>query len=60
MTLERTIKEKDAVIESKEDEIAQLRTKMEEMASEFGDMLQVRLTVSVVPDRALPDAHMCS
>lgn len=43
MNLETTIKEKDDVIEAKDEEIKLLKGKMEEMASEFGDMLQETL-----------------
>jgi molybdopterin converting factor small subunit len=38
---ERILKEKNAIIQHKDDEIAELKTKMDDMAEEFGEMLRV-------------------
>jgi recombinational DNA repair ATPase RecF len=43
MKYERTIKDKNHIIQLKDDEIAGLKTKMDEMAEEFGDMLRETL-----------------
>lgn len=37
---ERTIKDKNAIIQMKDDEIASLKAKMDDMAEEFGEMLR--------------------
>lgn len=41
--LERTLKEKNAIIEMKDKEIDELRAKMDDMAEEFGEMLRETL-----------------
>ena len=41
--LERTLKEKNAIIEMKDREIEELRAKMDDMAEEFGEMLRETL-----------------
>lgn len=43
MKYERTIKDKNHIIQLKDEEIAALKTKMDEMAEEFGDMLRETL-----------------
>jgi len=43
MKYERTIKDKNSIIQMKDDEIAGLKTKMDDMAEEFGDMLRETL-----------------
>ena len=43
MKFERTIKDKNSIIQMKDDEIAGLKTKMDDMAEEFGDMLRETL-----------------
>ena len=39
---ERLLKEKDAIIAMKDQEITDLKSKMDDMAEEFGEMLRVR------------------
>jgi len=39
----RVVKEKDTEIQMKNSEIVELKSKMDEMAEEFGEMLRVRL-----------------
>lgn len=39
---ERMLKEKNAIIQHKEEEISELKSKMDDMAEEFGEMLRVR------------------
>ena len=41
--LERTLKEKNAIIDMKDKEIEELRIKMDDMADEFGEMLRETL-----------------
>jgi CII-binding regulator of phage lambda lysogenization HflD len=41
--MERTLKEKNTIIQMKDDEIAELRSKMDDMAEEFGEMLRETL-----------------
>jgi uncharacterized coiled-coil protein SlyX len=41
--MERVLKEKNTIIQLKDDEIAELRSKMDEMAEEFGEMLRETL-----------------
>lgn len=69
--LARTIREKDDVIASKDEEISQMKAKMEDMAREFGGMLKetldkmrerielssTNLDVDVVPDGAAVEAY---
>jgi chromosome segregation ATPase len=43
---ERILKDKNAIIAMKDEEIANLKQKMDDMADEFSEMLKVRLTVS--------------
>ena len=43
MELERKMREKEAVISSKNEEIANMKNKMEDMAQEFGGMLKETL-----------------
>jgi hypothetical protein len=40
---ERMLKDKNAIIQMKEDEIAELKSKMDDMAEEFGEMLRETL-----------------
>lgn len=40
---ERTLKEKQAIIQVKDEEIADLKSKMDDMAEEFGEMLRETL-----------------
>eukprot|EP01033_Poteriospumella_lacustris_P000108 gene107-70_t len=40
---ERVLKEKNSIIKMKDDEIADLKAKMDDMAEEFGDMLRETL-----------------
>lgn len=41
--MERVLKEKNTIIQMKDDEISELRSKMDEMAEEFGEMLRETL-----------------
>lgn len=41
---ERVLKEKNAIIRMKDEEISELKAKMDDMAEEFGEMLRVRPT----------------
>jgi hypothetical protein len=41
--LERTLKEKNVIIDIKDKEIEELRSKMDDMAEEFGEMLRETL-----------------
>ena len=38
---EKVLKEKNAVIQLKDEEIAELKSKMDDMSEEFGEMLRV-------------------
>ena len=40
MKYEKTIKDKNSIIQMKDEEIAALKTKMDDMAEEFGEMLR--------------------
>lgn len=40
---ERLLKDKNAIIQMKDDEIAELKNKMDDMAEEFGEMLRETL-----------------
>jgi len=45
---ERVLKDKNSIIQMKDDEIAELKAKMDDMAEEFGEMLRVRSTLYLV------------
>lgn len=45
MRQERVLKEKNAIIRMKDEEIAELKSKMDDMAEEFGEMLRVSIPI---------------
>lgn len=52
MALEETKREKEEALAAKDEEIAEMRQKMDEMANEFGDMLKVCAVTCAMAARA--------
>jgi hypothetical protein len=44
---DKVLKEKNAIIQLKDEEISELKSKMDDMSEEFGEMLRVRALLTM-------------